>query len=133
MHCTDACTCVSSHHVFLRHAYNQFYHDFSNVDLKGTNFYWCLTFSSAFKTFRLAALRHGMQHRTLYTTRVYTNLVQEAPMEARQRFASVVDVDRDGVFCLEQPFVAAVDAAEKEADDWLINVCKKMDLLTSKY
>ena len=82
--------------AFLRHAYNQFYHDFSNVDLKGTNFYWCLTFSSALKTFRLAALRYGMQHRILYTTRVYTNLVQEAPKEARQRFASVVDVDRDG-------------------------------------
>ena len=105
--------------AFLRHAYNQFYHDFSNVDLKGTNFYWCLTFSSALKTFRLAALRYGMQHRILYTTRVYTNLVQEAPMEARQRFASVVDVDRDGVFCLEPEFVAAVDAAEKEADEWM--------------
>ena len=53
--------------AFLRHAYNQFYHDFSNVDLKDTNFYWHLTFSSALKSFRLAALRYGMNHRILYT------------------------------------------------------------------
>ena len=79
------------------------------MDLKGTNFYWCLTFSSALKTFRLAALRYGMQHRILYSTRVYTNLVQEAPKEARKRFASVVDIDHDGAFCLEPAFVAAVD------------------------
>ena len=89
------------------------------MDLKGTNFYWRLTFSSALKTFRLAALRYGMQHRILYSTRQYTNLVKEAPEAARKRFASVVDVDHEGAFCLEPAFVAAVDAAEKEADDWM--------------
>eukprot|EP00966_Prymnesium_polylepis_P310704 7178587-Prymnesium_polylepis.1 len=70
--------------AFLRHAYNQFYHDFSNVDLKCTNFYWHLTFNSALKTFRLAVLRYGMQHRILYSTMVYTNLAHEAPKEAIQ-------------------------------------------------
>ena len=62
-----------------------------------------------------------MQHRILYSTRRYTNLVKEAPEAARKRFASVVDVDHDGAFCLEPAFVAAVDAAEKEADQWMQN------------
>jgi hypothetical protein len=63
----------------------------------------------------------GMQHRILYSTRMYTNLVQEAPKEARKRFASVMDIDHDGAFCLEQAFVAAVDAAEREANQWMQN------------
>jgi|EP00966_Prymnesium_polylepis_P333896 hypothetical protein len=105
--------------AFLRHAYNQFFHDFSNVDLKDTNFYWHLTFSSALKSFRLAALRYGMKDRILYSTRRYTNLVQEAPEEARKRFPSVVEVSNDGAFSLNPTFAAAVNAAEKEADDWM--------------
>ena len=45
--------------------------------------------------------------------------MKEAPEAVRKRFANVVDVGHDGAFCLEPAFVAAVDAAEKEADQWM--------------
>eukprot|EP00966_Prymnesium_polylepis_P277379 6409111-Prymnesium_polylepis.2 len=73
-------------------------HDFSNVDLYKRHQLLELqpyplapqTFSSALKTFRLAALRYGMQHRIIY--RRFTNLVQyrrRLRRLARKRFASV--------------------------------------------
>ena len=38
--------------AFLRHAYNQFYHDFANVDIKDAAFHWPLTFRDALHSFR---------------------------------------------------------------------------------
>ena len=37
--------------AFLRHVYGCFYHDFSNIDVKGATFHWQLTLRSAAHSF----------------------------------------------------------------------------------
>ena len=108
--------------AFLRHAYECFYHDFANVDLQGSAFYWQLTFSRALKSFRNAVLRYGMQHRILFNTRHFTNLVDTAPQEACERFASVIDIGEGGDFALQPVLVdAVVDAEQHGANDRFAN------------
>ena len=114
MFCTEAL-------AFLRHAYECFYHDFANVDLQGSAFYWQLTFSRALKSFRNAVLRYGMQHRILFNTRRFTNLVDTAPQEVRERFASVIDIGEGGDFALQPALVDAVADAEHGANDLFTN------------
>ena len=104
--------------AFLRHAYECFYHDFANVDLQGSAFYWQLTFSRALKSFRNAVLRYGMQHRIIFSTRYLTNLVDTAPQEARERFAPVIDIGTGGDFALQPALVDAVADAERAVQSW---------------
>jgi hypothetical protein len=107
--------------AFLRHVYECFYHDFANVDLQGSAFYWQLTFSRALKSFRNAVLRYGMQHRILFSTRYLTNLVDTAPQEARERFAPVIDIGTGGDFALQPALVDAVADAERAIDELFAN------------
>jgi hypothetical protein len=69
---------------------SQFYHDFANVDLKGTAFHPQLTFTKALKSFRNAVLQYVMQHRLMYKNRCMTNLVDTAPEEARERYPRLI-------------------------------------------
>ena len=58
-----------------------------------------------------------MQHRT----RHFTNLVVTAPQEARERFASVIDIGEGGDFALQPALVDAVADAEHGANDLFTN------------
>ena len=51
--------------AFLRHAFNHFYHDFANVDLKGHIFNWQYVYRNALLSFRDALLRRGRQMRVM--------------------------------------------------------------------
>eukprot|EP00966_Prymnesium_polylepis_P296615 6852575-Prymnesium_polylepis.1 len=104
--------------ALLRHTYGQFYHDFANVDLKGASFHAQLTFSRTLKSFHNAVLRYGMQHRLMYKNIYMTNLVDTAPEEARERFPKLKTIEHGGVFTLEPPFVAAVEAEERETENY---------------
>ena len=65
--------------AFLRHAYNCFYHDFANVDLKDLQFIWQITFAHATRSFQDAVLRYGMKLRILFNTRMCSTLQGVAP------------------------------------------------------
>ena len=45
-----------SSRAFLRHVYGSFYHDFSNMDVKGTQFHWPITLRNAAHAFLDAVL-----------------------------------------------------------------------------
>ena len=51
--------------AFLRHAFNQFYHDFANVDVKGGQFFWEVTYREALLSFRNATLRYAVRLKRL--------------------------------------------------------------------
>ena len=67
--------------AFLRHAYDCFYHDFSNVDVKDAESHWQTTYCNAVESFRNAVLRYGTKLKILYTTRKYSTLQGIAPEE----------------------------------------------------
>ena len=72
-----------SSRAFLRHAYNVFYHDFANVDIKASRFVWQVTFREAVLSFRSAVLRYAVGLRQLHATRRFTNHKKmQAPKEA---------------------------------------------------
>ena len=101
--------------AFLRHAYNQFYHDFSNVDLKAGALTPEATLSYALKSFRSAVLRHGMHFRILHNSRFYSTLPAIAPREARERYPQLISIDESGSFVLAPALTQAVDQAEVAA------------------
>ena len=72
--------------AFLRHAYNQFYHDFANVDLKQIPFHYEVTYASALRSFRNAVYRYGMNFRKLFNTRKHSTLQGVAPEETRDKY-----------------------------------------------
>ena len=102
--------------AFLRHAYNQFYHDFANVDIKDAAFHWPLTFRDALHSFRNAVLLYAMKIKVLFNTRYYSTLEGIVPREARERFPSLVDIDIEGNFVLTTPFQQAIDDATTDAE-----------------
>ena len=71
--------------AFLRHAYNCFYHDFANVDLKDATFHWQFTFNAAIKSFRDAVLRCARRIQLLCNTRLHTNLQGVVPQTGSAR------------------------------------------------
>ena len=105
--------------AFLRHAYNHFYHDFANVDLKEAAFHWQLTYNNAVKSFRDAVLRYAKRIQLLYNTRLHTNLQGVVPEDARKRYPKLISISIEGDFALTNPFQTTIDAAQKAADDHL--------------
>ena len=101
----------------MRHAFNHFYHDFANVDLKDAAFHWRFTFDAAIKSFRNAVLRYARCIQLLFNTRLYTNLQGVVPEEARKRYPKLISISIEGDFALTDPFKAAIEAAWKAADD----------------
>ena len=59
-----------------------------------------------------------MQHRILWKTRYMTNLVDTAPEASRERFSKLISIEIEGVFVLEDKFVAAVTEAEREVENY---------------
>ena len=100
--------------AFLRHAYNQFYHDFANVDIQGTIFTWQATFLSALRSFKRAILRYVGGIARLYATRMYSTLTEVVPQEARERFPQLVDIGTEGDYALTDAFQSALTDAEAE-------------------
>ena len=78
--------------AFLRHAYNIFYHDFANVDIKKTRFIWQVTYREALLSFRNALLRYAVKLRQLHATRKYTSQTDQAPEEAYNRYPEVIKI-----------------------------------------
>ena len=99
---------------FLRHAYGQFYHDFSNVDLKDHTFVWQYTY--ALLSFRDAALRYAHRIKVLHATRIYSTLPETTPVEARERYPNIMTISADGSSKLTNAFQKAIDDAKAEAD-----------------
>ena len=102
--------------AFLRHAYNCFYHDFANVDLKDLKFIWQITFAHATRSFQDAVLRYGMRLRILFNTRMCSTLQGVAPPEARKRYPKLIDIGPEGDFSLTNTFRQAVELAQQNAD-----------------
>ena len=107
--------------AFLRHAYNVFYHDFSNVDVKNGRFIWQVTFREAIYSFRNAVLRYAVRLRQLHYTRIYTNLTNQAPQEAYDRYPEVVHIEPAGKHKLTDAFQKAIDAAIDDANTAIAN------------
>ena len=76
--------------AFLRHVFNHFYHDFSNVDLKTSTFVWQRTYLSALITFREAARRRGQAFKHLFASRRYTDLPGLPPEDELKAFPTVI-------------------------------------------
>ena len=47
-----------------------------------------------------------------------TNLQGITPQDARERYPKLIDIGKEGDFALSGPFQAAIDDAQKTADDW---------------
>ena len=82
--------------AFLRHAYNQFYHDFANVDLKQIPFHYEVTYASALRSFRNAVYRYGMNFRKLFNTRKHSTLQGVAPEETRDKYPKLITIGIEG-------------------------------------
>ena len=64
--------------AFLRHAYGQFYHDFSNVDLKDHTFVWQYTYRAPGFPRRGTSLRPPHQGTARY--RIHSTLSETTPL-----------------------------------------------------
>ena len=102
--------------AFLRHAYGQFYHDFSNVDLKHTHFTWQLTFYNAILSFRDAVLRYAVRLHRLHTSRAHTTLTDTAPQDTYTKFNNIITIDKSGTHKLSDEFENAIAQAKAQAD-----------------
>ena len=103
--------------AFLRHAYNCFYHDFSNVDVKDAEFHWQITYCDAVESFRNAVLRYGRRLKILYNARKYSTLQGKAPKEAREKYPQLIAIDDCSNASLTGEFTRDIAEAQKiEAD-----------------
>ena len=102
--------------AFLRHAYNVFYHDFSNVDVNNGRFVWQVTYREAVYSFRSAVLRYAVRLRQLHHTRIYTNLTSRAPQGAYDRYPEIIQINPTRTHKLTDTFQNAIDAAIDEAN-----------------
>ena len=101
--------------AFLRHAFNQFYHDFSNVDTKKHHFLPKSTYYLALLSFVAAVRRRGQTFKVLAASRHFTSLPNTAPEEERERFKSFLRCEADGSFSLSPSLLNEVDRARTEA------------------
>ena len=111
--------------AFLRHAYNVFYHDFSNVDVKGGRFIWQVTFREALYFFRNAVLRYAVKLRQLHSTRIYTNLTNRAPQSAYDKYPEVIQIQPTGAHKLTDDFQNAIDTAINDANTAIANHARR--------
>jgi len=94
--------------AFLRHAFNCFYHDFANVDVKEAKFHWQMTYCDAVESFRNAVHRYGMRLKILYNTRHHSTLNGIAPKEARERYPNLITIGEFGDATLTSGFKRAI-------------------------
>ena len=113
------CLLPETSRAFLRHVYGCFYHDFSNMDVKGATFHWPLTLRSAAHAFLDAVLRFGMSFRKLFIARVHTPLPASAPEEAREAFPEVITVTTTGSFTLNSTFENAIKRIDADAEAYI--------------
>ena len=60
--------------AFLRHAFNHFYHDFANVEMKQIPFVWQSAYLRTLLSFREAIRRRDHSFTVLYANRIHTQL-----------------------------------------------------------
>ena len=101
--------------AFLRHASGRFYDDFSKVALQDRKFIWEDTFYHALLNFRSAAIRYARQIKVLGASRLYSTLEGITPLEARTKYAAIIEIDQDGHWTLSDNFTRALTAAETDA------------------
>ena len=97
--------------AFMRHAFNQFYHDFANVDVKDIPFRWQTTYYYALCSYRDAILRYAMSIKMLHTHRTYSTLQETVPQEHRERYRELVDIGPAGEFALHTNVTTEIDRA----------------------
>jgi len=102
--------------AFLRHVFNHFYHDFSNTDLKSSNFNWQITYYSALVTFRQAAQRRGQTFKRLFANRRWTNLPAIPPQEDLDAFPNVINCPPGGTPTINPSIDAEIKRAKAEAN-----------------
>ena len=98
--------------AFLRHAFNQFFHDFCNVTHKSTPFNWQHTFYKGLPSLKSAVLRRGQSFKVIYANRRFTALQAEVPQEEREKFPKLITCRPGGSFMLHADFVRAIDQAK---------------------
>ena len=101
--------------AFMRHLFNHFYHDFSNVDMKGLSFQWQQTYVSALITFREAARRRGQTFKHLFANRKFTNLPGLPPEDELKAFPTVIHCPPGGSPRVNPAIDAEIDRARAEA------------------
>ena len=101
--------------AFLRHAFNQFYHDFANVDLKHSTFRWQSTYLAALHSFREAARRRGQSFKVLFASRLHTDLPHTPPLEELNAFPTVLTCLPGGNFHINQAIDDEIDRAKTAA------------------
>ena len=103
--------------AFLRHAYNVFYHDFANVDVKQGKFIWQVTYREALLSFRGAAMRYATKLKRLNATRKYTSRTSVAPEEAYSKYKQIINIQRNGTSSISPAFQQAINNAVEEANN----------------
>jgi len=101
--------------AFLRHAFNHFYHDFANVDLKNSTFVWQETYLAALYSFREAAQRRGQSFKMLYANRKNTDLPSSPPQEELDAFPNVLSCRQGGEFQINPAIDAEIQKAKAAA------------------
>ena len=99
----------------LRHVFNHFYHDFANVDLKGSAFVWQHVYLSALITFREAARRRSHAFKRLYASRMFTALPGVPPEEELKAFPMVLQLSAGSSLQVNPAIDAEIEQARAEA------------------
>ena len=98
--------------AFLRHAFNHFYHDFANVELKKIPFIWQSTYLRSLLSLREAIRRRGHTFTVLYANRMHTQLPTTAPEEERDLLPNCMKCMPDGTFTINPAIDAEIDRAK---------------------
>ena len=98
--------------AFLRHAFNHFYHDFANVDLKSSAFTWQSTYLATLHSFREAARRRGQSFKILFASRLHTALPNTPPQEELHAFPTVLTCHVGGTFLINPAIDAEIESAK---------------------
>ena len=97
--------------AFLRHAFNHFYHDFANVEMKKIPFVWQSAYLRTLLSFREAIRRRGHSFAVLYANRIHTQLPTAPPVEERELLPNCMKCSPDGTFTVNP----AIDAETERA------------------
>ena len=100
--------------AFLRHAFNHFYHDFANVDLKNSLFMWQGAYLATLHSFREAARRRGQSFKILFASRLHTTLPNTPPHEELHAFPTVLSCQVGGSFEINPAIDAEIERAKSQ-------------------
>ena len=98
--------------AFLRHAFNHFYHDFANVEMKKNPFVWQSAYLRTLLSFREAIRRRGYSFTVLYANRIHTQLPTTPPVEERELLPNCMKCSPDGTFTVNPAIDAEIERAK---------------------